>query len=162
MQSIIQRCWEYQNLRQLVTQHWGVSTGDGNYWLPIICSRRGSVFGEVIGQTEQGDYIQPIHLTDKARQPLYRLGFELLRHLQAPPAVYLLQFGWTPAQQLLFDRLIPFPDTPAIASVGVQTPNLFECHWLCLTEQPLPEIITCPSKAQTGRSPDHKNLAVDG
>jgi hypothetical protein len=38
---------------------------------------------------------------------------------------------------ILFDRLIPFPDEPAIASIGVQEPNLFTCHWLCLTHQPI-------------------------
>ncbi|WP_019499623.1 hypothetical protein [Pseudanabaena sp. PCC 6802] len=38
---------------------------------------------------------------------------------------------------ILFDRLIPFPDEPAIASIGVQEPNLFACHWLCLTQQPI-------------------------
>jgi hypothetical protein len=134
-------------LRQLVTELWGIPAGAGNYWLPIIATLRGSVFAEVIGQNEETDaYIQPIHLNDRQRQPLYRLGFQLLNHLQAPPSVYLLQFGWSDSQSLLFDRLIPFPDTPAIASVGVQSPDLFACHWLCLTEQPLPEIITCAPK----------------
>lgn len=42
-----------------------------------------------------------------------------------------------PQPPILFDRLIPFPDEPAIASIGVQEPNLFICHWLCLTNQPI-------------------------
>jgi hypothetical protein len=42
-----------------------------------------------------------------------------------------------PQHPILFDRLIPFPDEPAIATIGVQEPNLFICHWLCLTHQPI-------------------------
>ncbi|MFN3926232.1 MAG: hypothetical protein ACK4QL_02685 [Pseudanabaenaceae cyanobacterium] len=144
MQEIIRICQDVDALRELVAARWGIVKGRGNYWLPIICSLRGSVFAEVIGQTPTGKYIQPVDLTDQQRQPLYRFGFQLLDYLNAPPAVYLLQFGWEGQGHLLFDRLLPFPAQPAIASVGVQVPDLFTCHWLCLTEQPIPEIVTYP------------------
>jgi len=98
----------------------------------------------VIGQDSNGSYYQPVHLSDRHRQPLYRLGFQLLDVLSAPPAVYLLQFAWAEEYKVCFDRLIPFPDKPAIASVGVQTPDLFECHWLCITGQPIHDLVIYP------------------
>jgi hypothetical protein len=125
---------------------WHYATGDGQLWLPIVHTAKGSLYAEAIGQiersltqgaaTEEQAYCQPVHLSDEWRQSAYELGFRLLRTLNAPPAVYLMQFGIT-EQTLYFDRLLPFPDLPAIASLGVQTPDLFLCHWHCLIGKPI-------------------------
>lgn len=147
-QTVFQNCQAIAALRQTVAA-WGYPSGAGNYWLPIVLTVKGPLYAEVIGQVEVADaattplksstYIQPIHLTDSQRQPLYELGYRLLRSLQATPSVYLMQFGFN-EQQLWFDRLFPFPAAPAIASLNVQQPNLFTCYWRCLTEQPLREL----------------------
>jgi hypothetical protein len=42
--------------------------------------------------------------------------------------------------QIIFDRLWPFPASPAIASVKCQKPDLFACHWFCLTGKPIIEL----------------------
>jgi hypothetical protein len=85
-------------------------------------------------------YCQPIHLPDRQRQPLYQLAYRLLRSLAAPPAVYLMQFGLQ-EDGIQFDRLLPFPAEPAIASLGVQTPDLFTCHWRCLVGKPIHDLV---------------------
>jgi hypothetical protein len=41
------------------------------------------------------------------------------------------------AGDVVFDRLLPFPGEPALASLGVQQPDLFAAHWQCLRGQPL-------------------------
>lgn len=145
-QTIYRQCREVLNLRQLVQSQLGDAVGEGCYWLPIVQTAKGPLYGEVIGLdeliTSQGkpatnshlSYYQPLHLPDQHRQPLYRLGRSLLQLLAAPPATYLLQFGFHESQ-LYFDRLWPFPATPAIASLGVQDPDLLACHWRCLTGQ---------------------------
>ncbi|WP_432812207.1 hypothetical protein [Pantanalinema sp. GBBB05] len=143
-EAIYQTCRSITGLRQHVEQ-WHYATGDGNLWLPIVHTAKGSLYAEAIGQTSQTTsqpvatdpvYCQPIHLSDEWRQPLYELGFRLLKALNAPPAVYLIQFGIS-EQTLYFDRLLPFPDLPAIASLGIQTPDLFHCHWHCLMGKPI-------------------------
>jgi hypothetical protein len=42
--------------------------------------------------------------------------------------------------EIEFDRVLPFPDERAIASIGVQTPDLFACHWRCITHQPINDL----------------------
>ncbi len=126
----------------------GTRVGDGSVWLPIVWTSKGPLYGEVIGQTAASHaradgtsiYQQPIHLGDRWRQPLYSLGQRLLSRLLAPPAVYLLQFG-VDDDQICFDRLFPFPAAPALASLGVQVPDLFTCHWRCLTGQPVLDMV---------------------
>lgn len=154
-QEIYQTCQDRTRLRQQVAQ-WGYTIGNGHLWLPIVHTAKGPLYAEVIGQTNsvspQGSatktsYCQPIHLSDEWRQPLYELGFRLLKTLNAPPAVYLMQFRITD-QTLYFDRLLPFPDLPAIASLGSQTPNLFLCHWRCLIGKPIYDLTiagNCPT-----------------
>ncbi len=144
MPEIVRLCADLEGLRTLVAERFAIGSGAGDLWLPIVCTARGSLFAEVIGQTTAGNYYQPVHLSDRQRQPLYRFAFQLLDVLQADPAVYLLQFAWGEDYQVLFDRLIPFPDKPAIASVGVQSPDLFDCHWLCITGQPIYDLVICP------------------
>jgi hypothetical protein len=152
-QAIYQTCRNVLDLRQWVEQKLSFSIGEGKFWLPVVLTAKGPLYAEVIGKTElaasedieheEPDYLQPIHLPDRWRQPLYQLGQELLRSLAAPPATYLLQFGLQ-NQQICFDRLFPFPAVPAIASLGIQTPDLFTCHWCCLTRQPILDL-TIPS-----------------
>ncbi|XHX76810.1 MAG: hypothetical protein RBJ76_20580 [Stenomitos frigidus ULC029] len=148
-QALYAACRDVTGLRKQL-EAWQYTTGAGNFWLPIVLTAKGALYGEVIGnkETDLGkgaapaetalapDYMQPVHLSDHERQPLYALGQRLLRSLNALPAVYLMQFGWQDGA-VCFDRLFPFPAAPAIASLKVQTPDLFACHWACLTNQPL-------------------------
>jgi hypothetical protein len=143
-QALYTACRDTDALRRRL-ESWNYPTGVGNFWLPIVLTAKGPLYAEVIGtkadtalttQSPQLCYEQPVHLSDVQRQPLYALGQRLLQSLTASPAVYLMQFGWqkdTPC----FDRLLPFPAAPAIASLNVQVPDLFACHWSCLTGKPL-------------------------
>lgn len=151
-------CRSVETLQRWVQQQFGCLIGSGQYWLPIAHTAKGSLYAEVIGlsdtaqrasmipaaPTKKIHYAQPLHLSDFWRQPLYFLAQRLLRSLNAPPAIYLLQFGMQ-NDQICFDRLIPFPAEPAIASLGVQTPDLFTCHWFCLTATPLTDIFILPN-----------------
>lgn len=134
-QSIGRSCREIDQLRDLAATTTGVKVGNGgNLWLPVIWTARGPIYGEAIGLTGPDKYQQPIHLDDVDRQPLYQFGYQLLNQLVAPPATYLIQFSNTDVG-IVFDRLFPFPAIPALASIGVQHPDLFECHWRCITQQ---------------------------
>jgi hypothetical protein len=144
--DLIATCDDIVGLRTWVRQHLAIESADGNFWLPVVWTARGPLYAEVISQNSDQKYQQPFHLPDQIRQPLYDLGYKLLRHLNAIPSVYLLQFDLSSPDSLtttdvLFDRLIPFPSEPAIASVGVQEPNLFDCHWLCLTNRPIYDLV---------------------
>lgn len=126
-------CRSLESLRQTVAT-WGYQTGEGEHWLPIILTAKGPLYGEAIQKRNQ-TYEQPLHLGDRTRQTLYQLGYQLLRHIQAIPGVYLLQFGGS--DHPCFDRLIPFPDTPVLASLGVQEPDLLTSYWYCQIGTPL-------------------------
>ncbi|NJO72990.1 MAG: hypothetical protein HC833_04000 [Leptolyngbyaceae cyanobacterium RM1_406_9] len=134
-------CQDISEMRRRVEQL-GYLTGTGQLWLPIVLTARGALYGEVIGaevvsaEAVSPTFFQPLHLSDRWRQALYWLGQRLLRSLSAPPATYLLQFGFE-GEAIYFDRLLPFPAAPAIASLGVQSPDLFACHWLCISNQPI-------------------------
>lgn len=143
-QAIYQSCRDLISLRRQV-KAWGYESGMGDLWLPIALTAKGPLYGEVIGlrgdtSTPPADtssrYRQPVHLPDRWRQPLYELGFRLIHALKAPPAVYLVQVG-IQAGNVYFDRLIPFPAEPAIASLNRQIPDLFVCHWCCLAGKPI-------------------------
>lgn len=156
--GLYQFCAHVASLRQQVKARWQVPTGDGNYWLPIVYTAKGPLYAEAIASalptpsaSASQNYQQPFHLNDAQRQPLYQLAQNLLQHLAAPPAVYLMQFGLTPSG-LVFDRLWPFPATPAIASIGVQTPDLFACHWACLNHLPILDLTIRPT-VQSAASP---------
>lgn len=153
-QSIYHHCQDVPGLRQRVAA-WGYATGEGALQVPIVWTARGPLYGEAIapgqavtihamdGAPPTAPYIQPLHLSDRQRQGLYRLGGTLLRSLAAPPAVYLLQVdlrGETP----VFDRLWPFPTPAAIASLATQTPDLFSAHWRCLTGRSVRDIAITP------------------
>jgi hypothetical protein len=143
--DIITTCSDLTAFRNWVHRELGFAWTDrGNFWLPIVYTARGVMYAEVITKlaSNPDKYDQPYHLKDNLRQPLYRLGFRLLNYVNAEPAVYLLQFDFDRSNNsLLFDRLIPFPDRPAIASVGVQEPDLYECHLLCTTKQPIYDLV---------------------
>lgn len=135
--SLFQQCRDVEGLRSQVTRKFGLTTGTGDYWLPIVLTAKGPLYAEAIAfETGTQTYRQPLHLSDRQRQPLYRFGFQLLQQLAASPAVYLLKFGFW-GETLCFDRLLPFPAEMAIASLSVQTPDLFTCHWRCLRGQPI-------------------------
>lgn len=150
--SVYERCGNVDALRGHVYTQWGYASATGDHWLPIVLTAKGPLYGEVIGcppmamdpaKVYTQPYQQPIHLSDQWRQPLYRLGYHLLTLLEATPGVYLLQFSLE-NDTLLFDRLWPFPHYPALASVGIQSPNLFECHWRCLMNQPILDLTIEP------------------
>jgi hypothetical protein len=140
--NIFQACSQVTSLRQRVKQQLGYETVGGgqrlgDLYLPVVLTAKGPLYGEVISEGEATSaYQQPVDLPDNQRQPLYHLAYQLLQSLSAPPTVYLLQFGYN-EQNLVFDRLWTFPGVPAIASIGVQEPDLFTCHWHCLTGQPI-------------------------
>jgi hypothetical protein len=134
--NLFQLCQDVSQLRQRV-QQWGHLVGEGDSYLPVVQTAKGALYGEVIGQgAEAKSYYQPASLPDTQRQPLYHFAHRLLTSLSAFSSVYLVQFGWQDGK-LIFDRLYPFPTEVALASLEVQQPNLFECHWLCLTGQPI-------------------------
>ena len=141
-QSIYKDCKDIEGRRRWVEQNlaYKTSIGDnwlGDLWLPVVLTTKGPIYGEVIGEGEiPNSYQQPIDLPDKQRQSLYNLAYQLLTSLNASPAVYLLQFTLQDSN-IVFDRLWPFPAAPAIASIGIQQPDLFTCHWYCLTDQPI-------------------------
>jgi hypothetical protein len=134
-QSIGRCCQEIDRLRNLAATTTGIKVGDGgNLWLPIIWTAQDSIYGEIIGKNGD-DYQQPIDLEDiDLLQPLHQFSCQLLTQLTAPPATYLLQFSQA-ERGIIFDRLFPFPALPALASIGVQQPDLFDCHWRCITGQ---------------------------
>ncbi|MGB2923816.1 MAG: hypothetical protein WBB82_00770 [Limnothrix sp.] len=144
--SIFQACREINGRRRWVQQQTQSKTCDeihlGDHWLPIIVTVKGPLYGEVIGEgIMPNSYHQPVDLNDQQRQQLYQLGYQLLASIGRSPGVYLLQFAFSETKEILFDRLWPFPAAPAIASLSVQQPDLFTCHWRCLTHQKIDDII---------------------
>jgi hypothetical protein len=134
-------CANVSAAREQVQKRLQVPVGDGNFWLPVVWTAKGPLYAEAIGveahqQSGNLSYVLPMHLSDVWRQQLYELAYRLLEVLNASPATYLMQFGFV-GNKICFDRLWPFPAAPAIASVGVQVPDLFVCHWYCLTGVPI-------------------------
>ena len=138
--SIWKTCAAVDILRSRVAAELDWPSGLGDLRLPLIVTAKGPLYGEAIGLDATGQPTQPHHLSDQERQAAYRLGFELLKWLDLSPGVYLLQWGFDRAGNAHFDRLWPFPAPWAIASVGVQDPDLFDCHLRCLLRQPLREV----------------------
>jgi hypothetical protein len=134
---VFDACRDISTLRHWVQQQTTHPSGDAEFWLPLIHTAKGVCYAEAIAVRADATYLQPLNLTDRQRQPLYQLGFQLLKHLPAPPSVYLLGAAYR-GEELLFDRLLPFPAAPALA--GIQQPDLFTCHWLCQSRQPILDI----------------------
>lgn len=143
-QSLFLACRDVMTLRQQVEDKFQSATGAGEFWLPIVLTAKGPLYAEAIAtdSTPIG-YLQPFHLHDRWRQPLYSLGHRLLKFLSATPATYLMQFGFC-EDAIVFDRLFPFPAAPAVASLKVQSPDLFTCHWHCLNRIPLLDLTIAP------------------
>lgn len=144
-QKIYQSCQDILGRRTWVEEHLKCKSNPnlnwlGDLWLPVVWTAEGPLYGEVIGEGVMPNaYEQPVKLADNLRQALYSLASQCLEALEAPPSVYLLQFSVI-EQEIIFDRLWPFPAAPAIASLGVQSPDLFSCHWQCLTDQAIADI----------------------
>lgn len=152
--EIYSACRDIGSRRSWVEQKLGYKTsvGDswlGHLWLPVVLTHKGPLFAEVIGEGAiPNSYEQPIDLPDNQRQSLYYLAYKLLDSLSAPPAVYLLQFSLHD-NEIIFDRLWPFPAAPALASVKAQDPDLYACHWCCLTNQPILDLAILATKIPT-------------
>ncbi|MDJ0597853.1 MAG: hypothetical protein QNJ37_03285 [Crocosphaera sp.] len=149
-QTIYQDCKNVKGRRQWVDKMLGYKTsiGDswlGDLWLPIAVTPTELIYGEIIGEGAfPNSYEQPISLNKSLRRSLHDLAQGLLESLDAPTSLYLLQFSLK-GQNIVFDRLWPFPAAPAIASLSYPHPNLFSCYWHCLTHQPLPSLTGSPS-----------------
>ncbi|MGA9382286.1 MAG: hypothetical protein WBV73_26290 [Phormidium sp.] len=149
-QAIFKACQNVEFFRYLIAQKFGYITKPGNFWLPVVLTRKGPIYAEAIGlasATSPGlltkdllqvelNYYQPVHFSDTMRQQIYELAHNILKFLNASPASYLIQFGFID-KEIWFDRVWPFPAAPAIASINTQKPDLFTCHWCCLTNQPI-------------------------
>ena len=138
-------CKDIPSRRRWVESNLGFKTsvGDswlGHLWLPIILTKDKPLFGNIIGEGAVPNfYEQPIDFPHNKLKPLYNLATNLLDSLAATPAVYLLQFSLY-SNEIVFDRLWPFPAAPALASLKTPRIDLYSCHWLCLTEQSIPEL----------------------
>lgn len=152
--AVYQACRDVSGLRQRLRQQVGCSVADGCFWLPVVLTAKGPLYGEVIAALAEEkqpkdllfcdlNYYQPFHASDALRQQLYQMGHQLLHLLDAPPATYLMQFALK-GEDVSFDRLLPFPAAPAIASLSLQQPDLFACHWYCLTSLPILDLIIVP------------------
>jgi hypothetical protein len=143
--SIFSACKNIARTRQLVERDLGYKTSVGDFalghlWLPIVLTGKGPLYAEIIGEGAiPNSYEQPVYVSDKVRQSLYSLARNLLDTISALPAVYLMQFSLR-GQEIIFDRLWPFPAAPALASLRSQDPDLFTCHWYCLTNQPIVDL----------------------
>lgn len=147
-QQVYQICRDITKLREKVAGM-GYATGNGLLWLPIVVTAKGALYGEAIGISSASspnpdhiNYYQPVHLSDYQRQDLYKLAYKLLKSISAPPSTYLMQFSAT--QNICFDKLWPFPAPPALASLEVQKPDLFICHWYCLRNWPILDLQIIP------------------
>ena len=139
--DVFRFCADVSAARDRVAQDLLFPVGEGNFWLPVVLTAKGPLYGEAIAAESDKlsgelSYSQPLHLSDVWRSQLYELAYRLLDLLNAPPATYLMQFGFV-GERICFDRLWPFPAAPAIASICVQVPDLFLCHWCCLTSKPI-------------------------
>lgn len=157
VEAVYQACRDVSELRQRVGQQLGCAIADGCFWLPVVLTAKGPLYGEVIGLAGKAvaaqlpedlsscnlSYYQPFHLSDARRQRIYHMGHQVLQLLSAPPATYLVQFGFQDTD-ICFDRLWPFPAAPAVASLGIQQPDLFACHWHCLTSLPILDLMIIP------------------
>ena len=141
--DIYSACKDLNSRRRWVEKKLGFKTsvGDswlGHLWLPIVVTDK-PIFAEVIGEGSMpNSYEHPITIPHHQLKPLHGLADKLLDSLSAPPACYLLQFSLYDGE-IVFDRLWPFPAAPALITLKTQQPNLFTCHWKCLTQQPIAE-----------------------
>ena len=142
--EIYSACKDVNARRRWVEKNLGFKTsvGDswlGHLWLPIILTDK-PIYAEIIGEGPMpNSYEQPVIIPNRQRKSLHSLAARLLDSLDAPPATYLLQFSLYNGE-IVFDKLWPFPAAPAIITLKTQQPDLFTCHWHCLTKQPIRDI----------------------
>ena len=142
--KIFSACKDINARRRWVEKNLGFKTsvGDswlGHLWLPIIMTDK-PTFGEVIGEGSMpNSYEHPVAIPKRQQKSLHNLAEQLLESLEALPATYLLQFSLYNGE-IVFDRLWPFPAAPALITLKTQQPNLFTCHWRCLTQQKVGKI----------------------
>jgi hypothetical protein len=130
-QSIWQTCGDLDRLRHLCATTVGVKVGDGgNLWLPVIWTVKDPIYSDPIELSADGNY-RSIEIDDRDLQSLQQFSNKLLTKINAPAAVYLIQAKLAETG-IVFDRLFPFPATPALASLG-KKPDLFEHHWRCIS-----------------------------
>jgi hypothetical protein len=147
--DIYKACRDIEGRREWVERKLGYKTSIkdsclGDLWLPVVLTKKGSCYGEVIGEGAiPNSYEQPIALGDESRQSLYHLADQLLKSLSAKPSVYLLQFRLLKGE-IVFDRLWPFPAAPALASLGHQKLDLFAYHCQCLLGKSLLDMTSVP------------------
>ena len=143
--KIYAACRDIPSRRRWVESKLGFKTsvGDswlGHLWLPIILTKDKPLFTNIIGEGAIPNfYEQPIDFPYNKLKPLHNLATDLLESLSATPAVYLLQFSLY-SNEIVFDRLWPFPAAPAMASLKTPGIDLYSCHWLCLTGKTIPEL----------------------
>jgi len=142
--KIYSACKDINTRRRWVEKNLGFKTsvGDswlGHLWLPIILTDK-PIFAEIIGEGSMpNSYEHPILIPKRQQKSIHGLAEQLLDSLDAPPATYLLQFSLYNGE-IVFDRLWPFPAAPALITRKTQLPDLFTCHWHCLTEKPITKI----------------------
>ena len=143
--KIYSACKDISGRRRWVESKLGFKTsvGDswlGHLWLPIILTKDKPLFGSIIGEGAIPNYYeQPIEFPASKQKQLYNLASSLLETLSATPAVYLLQFSLY-SNEIVFDRLWPFPAAPALASLRSSELDLYSCHWLCLTGKSISDL----------------------
>ena len=146
-QAVYQACQDIAARRQWVSEHLDLPLCNdahwlGDHWLPIIVSAQGIQCAPLIHEGMMPNAYDLL-LWDADpyqhhRSNLERLAGALIETLNAPPAVYLLQFSLS--QSILFDRLWPFPAAPAIATMGDEHLDLFAYHWCCLNNLAVPAL----------------------
>lgn len=145
-QAVYRACEAVQTRRRWVRDQLGAPVLEtsqtlGDCWLPIIWSAGEPQFGAAITEGAMPNaYQHPYPLAPVLREELQTLARFLLENLEAPPSVYLLQFALR-REQVIFDRLWPFPAAPALASLNKAAPDLFAYHWFCLSGQPLSALL---------------------
>lgn len=147
LHQLFQACRDIEARRKWVLENTSHKVGGhsflGDHWLPIVYNPKGSRCCEVIGEgVMPNSYHQPTSLGKEQQEQLSQLGFQLLESISAPPSVYLMQFGYSSDKEILFDRLWPFPAAPAIASLAPQQIDLFACHWRCLTQKSVADLVS--------------------
>ncbi len=142
--KIYSACKDINARRRWVEKNLGFKTsvGDswlGHLWLPVILTDK-PFFAEIIGEGSMpNSYEHPVSIPKRQRRSIHGLAEGLLDSLDAPPATYLLQFSLYNGE-IVFDRLWPFPAAPALITLKTQKPDLFTCHWHCLTGKPMPKV----------------------
>lgn len=149
--KIFAACKDIVGRRRWVDRNLGFKTscGDswlGHLWLPVVLTDKEIIYAEVIGEGAMpNSYEQPVSIPKHQRQSLYELAERLLESLSAPASVYLIQFSLHNGE-IIFDRLWPFPAAPALITTKTQQPDLFTCHWSCLTNRPISSLTVLDAK----------------